>query len=298
MSAVLRPLRVALILWAAGCAPALEPADSDPSAAPPRPLLSSPFDAVLANPDDDAAFERLKDALPHNEERTLFIVEGDLLLTAAELRQYVYGMRPDAPPPDNRRSRELGINRFNGADDMWPRGQRNLTYAIDRGSFSTAEYAEVVRNLQDAANDWNRICTGCDVRFQHRAEFDSAPSVDAVRFVVTRNRRSTLLYVAEAFYPHEPRVERYLRVDPAYFRTRLNRVGVFRHELGHILDYRHEYVPGLTGCAPEGGAQRRLTPPTRDSVMHYFCGGERPADLPLAITAIDIKGHSDLYGQP
>jgi hypothetical protein len=295
-----RRLAVVLALVAAGCAPSLPPrvaAQQAPatSAAPP---VASPFDALLANPADDAAFERLKDVLPHNDARTRFIVEGDMELTEAALRSYVERMRPGTPPLDGQRSRELAINRVDGTDDLWPRGRRTLTYAVDRPSFAASEYAAVVQNLRQAGDEWNRVCGHCEVRFQHLDAFDAAPSIDRVTFVVTRNRRATLLYVAEAFYPHEAKQERYLRVDPAYFTTRLNRVGVFRHEFGHILGYRHEYVPGVTGCAPEAGELRRLTLPTRDSVMHYFCGNEAAADLPLDITNIDRTGHTDLYGKP
>jgi len=290
-----RGLAVVLTLFAVGCGPSLPPTVTAQRSEPP---VASPFDALLANPADDAAFERLKDVLPHNDERTLFVVEGDMPLTATALRDYVDRMRVGTPSPDGHRSRELGINRFNDADDMWPRGQRTLTYAVDRTSFAASEYAAVVQNLRQAGDEWNRICEHCEVSFQHLDTLDGAPSLDRVRFIVTRNRRATLLYIAEAFYPHEPKQERYLRVDPAYFTSRLNRVGVFRHEFGHILGYRHEYVPGISGCAPEGGSQRRLTTPTRDSVMHYFCGSEVAADLPLAITNIDKAGHTGLYGRP
>src|SRR5262249_10564641 len=71
-------------------------------------------------------------------------------------------------------------------------------------------------------------------------------------------------------------------------------VGVFRHELGHILGLRHEQVRVATSCAPEGGTWRGVTAYDHASVMHYpWCNGVLTSDL--SITDLDSAGIQQLY---
>ena len=81
--------------------------------------------------------------------------------------------------------------------------------------------------------------------------------------------------------------------------------GVWTHELGHMIGFRHEHpwAPGQGGC-PEAPTMpsldvtgRRLTAYDQTSVMHYpFCGGISGVDL--AISALDGEGARSIYGMP
>jgi hypothetical protein len=81
--------------------------------------------------------------------------------------------------------------------------------------------------------------------------------------------------------------------------------GVARHELGHILGFRHEHpwAPGQGGCSeapsdvPTDTTGRRLTDYDQLSVMHYHaCAGVSGADF--NISALDGVGARKIYGMP
>ncbi len=75
-----------------------------------------------------------------------------------------------------------------GVFGTWPRGQRDLTYAVDRSSFeSEQQYRDVLEYLNRAADDWeaalaekarkwNPPCPDCMIDFIHLDEFDDKPT--------------------------------------------------------------------------------------------------------------------------
>jgi hypothetical protein len=82
-------------------------------------------------------------------------------------------------------------------------------------------------------------------------------------------------------------------------------VGTLRHELGHVLGFRHEHpwAPLRGGCnedptdVPTDITGRRLTPYDQVSVMHYLdCGGVAGIDYTLSIQ--DGIGARKIYGMP
>jgi hypothetical protein len=86
----------------------------------------------------------------------------------------------------------------------------------------------------------------------------------------------------------------------------LTSTGVLRHELGHMLGFRHEHpwAPGGGGCGePQtaGGTTdltgRRLTAYDQASVMHYTnCNGLGSVDWVLS--SLDGAGAREIYGMP
>ena len=58
--------------------------------------------------------------------------------------------------------------------------------------------------------------------------------------------------------------------------------GILRHELGHVLGFRHEHTRPEAGTCFEDNSWRPLTPYDSSSVMHYpQCNGSNPGDLTL-----------------
>jgi hypothetical protein len=90
-------------------------------------------------------------------------------------------------------------------------------------------------------------------------------------------------------------------IDPSYFDAGLsfNKVGVLRHELGHVLGFRHEHIrSGAPPACPDEDLWGTidLTQYDPQSVMHYFCGGAGSPEL--ALTELDRIGSQKLYGPP
>ena len=214
-------------------------------------------------------------------------------MTATEVRAYL-----PALPGGTRAgiSPELVVNVHDGDRDFYAAvPDRRLGYYVDKASFTSGKgYELALTAVRQAAKEWQGICPECQINF---VELEAAPSGPAAKtgFVV-RQQDSGGGYVALAFFPHDPPARRVLRVDPIFFNSQYDPVGVFRHELGHVLGYRHEHIRGIPGCGFEDNRWQPLTPYDPHSVMHYFCGGG--GSLRFALSEIDAAGHRSFYGRP
>jgi hypothetical protein len=265
-------------------------------AAPPaggRSEVEKAYRDAWQKPGEAAALERLGAALPRFQGYA--VAEGDLLLTEKELERYAMekSLAGQLAAP---LGGELIVNTESGVPTYWARGARQITYAVDRASFSPeSRYATVVANMGKAAREWAKACSTCGLALAHASQHDAAPSHDQVTFIV-RGVDAGGAFIAAAFFPNYAPSRRFLNVDPSYFSTTFDKVGVLRHELGHVLGYRHEHIRGVPGCYSETSNWLPLTPYDPRSVMHYFCGGA--GSLTLKLTGTDKRGHRALYGAP
>jgi len=235
---------------------------------------------------------------------TYYIIEGDILQTEAQVKDYVRSVMAQRNPLADKSKldgSELAVNVYDRKRDYYADvSRRTLRYAIDRCSFpDEAKFLKVRDNLRRAADDWQNLCDTCQIKFIDVTDPKVSPRPSpTVNFVVRHERLSGL--VALAFFPHSLPQERYLYVDPRYFTTAFDSVGVLRHELGHILGYRHEQITDeharkVPGCAEEEDSMwKLLTVYDPKSVMHYFCGDL--GSLKLEFTSSDKIGHEKLYG--
>lgn len=246
---------------------------------------------AIADPFNDDKVKAYMALLPKDD--NLYVVEGDLLLTEQELHAYLVIKSQSEKPVDS--SAELIVNVHNGQRDYYlDAARRTLSYAVDRQSFPNEErYNEAVENMRIATSDWEAVCPECKIKFDYQKASDLNPSTEKVNFVV-RFHDVGGAYIAAAFFPHDPSVRRYLNLDPSYFKTTFNKAGVLRHELGHVLGYRHEHIRGIVGCFYEDNNWQPLTDYDPKSVMHYYCGGG--GGLNLDLTDVDKNGHRKLYG--
>lgn len=174
-----------------------------------------------------------------------------------------------------------------------------LTYRVARDSFggNAAHYQLVVDSVRAATQEWEKTC---GVNFEHRAALDSKPGVglEGMLFVIKEFNASGK-FIASSFFPSDPPARRALLIDPSYYTTSFDKVGVLRHELGHILGFRHEHIrneaPPVCPNEPLWDTQV-LTVYDPTSVMHYFCGGV--GTNALKISALDRKGAQQVYGPP
>src|SRR5262249_54077345 len=95
---------------------------------------------------------------------------------------------------------------------------------------------------------------------------------------------------------------RHLLVGKPYATTTFDKVGVLRHELGHVLGFRHEHIrseaPAVCQTGEQIGFAYKATNYDPQSVMHYFCGDGSPVDeerKKLKISDLDKKGAQLLY---
>lgn len=229
--------------------------------------------------------------IPEQGNAVYYVLEGDLLLNHEGVESYLMSHRQGIVPA---RDGELLVMTQMGKKVIWQSGQRNLTYAVARNTFPTqTQYQEVVNNMREAANDW-LFCAECGLTIKHQEKFDANPKPGEVTFIVRYVPNETD-FIAAAFFPNYPPAMRQVFIAPSYFTTTANHVGVLRHELGHVLGYRHEHIVGIPGCALEDGNWVPVTPYDSHSVMHYLCGDG--GTMTMALQETDKAGHRIAYGE-
>jgi hypothetical protein len=276
----------------------------------PKNKVEEAYSAAIRDPFDDAILQDYLDTIPSvanafSEER-LYLVEGDMPMTLKEVRAYLTS-QGNADKSAEMQQPELRVHVAGGKVACWWRGQRTLRYAVVRASFPSQElYQRTVSDMAAAGGDWQALCGPCAVEFKHAAEHDGITTMqqfgdlagsDKLRFVVVYND-SGGNFIAAAFFPNDPWNRRIVQIDPSYYSPTLSFPGrgVLRHELGHVLGYRHEHIVGIPGCNREGNDWRPLTPYDPHSVMHYFCGGG--GTMKMEFTDLDGRGHHRLYAGP
>jgi hypothetical protein len=233
-----------------------------------------------------------------------YVVEGDLLLDEDEL--FVYSLQRQAQTLRKligtvelmERSGELLGIVVGGKLVRWQVGL-TLTYCVLRRSFaSDGEYEIVKRNMEKATKEWESVC---GIKFAHKPELDNSPINPPPTGVIFSVRQLDAggRFIASAFFPNDPPERRRLLIDPSYFTTSFDQVGVLRHELGHVIGCRHEHI--RSGAPPECPDESTVdtfpfTAYDPKSVMHYFCGGVGTREL--AISELDKVGIQKLYGPP
>lgn len=230
---------------------------------------------------DDAAWLEFREAATREADGHVFyVVDGDLRVDEDELREVFEALHGDGL--------RSTVNLFGGARDRWLNGsEHQLRYCVSNDFAWFKDRA--VLEMRQATVAWENAA---------HVDFIYVPSEDAN---CTANNGSVLFRVrpwtengAMAFFPSFSPAERTLYMNFSVFPTSLS-VGVFRHELGHILGLRHEHIRANTGCGEDWNWEG-LTDYDASSVMHYpSCMGQ---DGTLQLTAFDRRGVRNLYGPP
>jgi Subtilase family len=252
--------------------------------------LTRAYAAAAARPMDAGARAAFAALLPRHG--SYYILEGDLRVTESELSVYLAGQsvgaRFGAATP------ELMINTYRGNRDLYAPSDRRLTYVVDRASFvSPLQYRRIVEDLHDAMASWESACPSCGIAFTHLEGADGAPDASTEASFIVRRVDAGGAFVASAFFPHTERARRVFEIDQSFFESKkTSRLGVLRHQVGHILGYRHSDIGRVAGCTRVKTVWVPVNPVPADSLMRYICG---PEDSAVELTEADIKSHRGLY---
>jgi hypothetical protein len=228
-----------------------------------------------------------------------YVVEGDILMTDSAYFAYKMEMKFNhiLGEVDSTVVYQWLIGKPGpaGKQIQWPKGD-TLRYAIT--GFSGEEYKQIRENFLNAAREWSQTC---NIHFKHIDTLDH-------KLILTPPPGLTFLiakvkvgggFIASAFFPDARNFNRCVFVDPNYFQTDYDKVGVFRHEIGHILGFLHEHIrAGAPAVCPDEFVGKPIEYGNYDpmSVMHYYCGGM--GDIYLRLTEQDRRGALKVYGPP
>jgi len=224
-----------------------------------------------------------------------YIVSGDIAISGREQLREFFETRIRQHPPEPETG-ALIVHRVGQRDATWDPAQRKrLTYCVSN-AFGERQ-PQVVADMGAAAEAWE---AAADVDFIHILSEDAnctAANPDVLFDIRPVNVGGQ--YLARAFFPNEPRRERNVLIDESAFQLdpngALQLVGILRHELGHVLGWRHEHTRPESGTCFEDDDWRPLTDYDRFSVMHYpQCNGG--GDWSLTLTHKDRNGAACVYG--
>lgn len=237
---------------------------------------------------DIPSFEEFEAATYHEDfEDGVYIVNGDTpIVDIKALEEFwaeLYGQGA------------LIVHRNGNQDAKWSDTQKlNLTYCVSTNFGS--RYNQAVTAMDNAANAWEAVA---NVNFIHVSAQDSNCTASNNNVLFDVRSVSGQPYAARAFFPGQSRSSRNVLVDTSAFSTggAWTVTGILRHELGHVLGFRHEHTRPEAGTCYEDSSWRPLTPYDSSSVMHYpQCNGTQTGDL--VITTRDAEGAAALYGAP
>lgn len=242
------------------------------------------------------SFEAFAGATPMDPASGMYVADGDMLMTRAQLADYYSLLYP--------REDALIVYTQYGQDSKWDDTTKlDLSYCVsedfktptDNPAYPTY-YDYIVEFFARAASDWN---TAANIRLWHNADEDArcnqtGGGAPAVVFRILKTTGTENSFVGPLGKPVSAPGTMYLKP--------YSPVAVMRHELGHVLGFMHEHVryPG-TNCA-ESFDYRPLTALDTASIMYGpgctgFTGDPSWGDSRV-LTELDKLGAASLYGCP
>ncbi|MBK9262993.1 MAG: matrixin family metalloprotease [Polyangiaceae bacterium] len=233
------------------------------------------------------SFEEFEARTFREPDTGIYIVDGDTPIDDIKKLEEFYEQHV--------RQGALIVHRPGGQDAKWNDTQKmQLTYCVSN-TFGT-RYQAAVTAMEQATAAWEQVT---NVNFTHVTAQDSNCTASNQNVLFDVRPTSSGGYLARAFFPGDSRSSRNILISTSAFQSNGNPTvtGVLRHELGHVLGFRHEHTRPEAGTCFEDNQWRALTPYDSKSVMHYpQCNGT--GDKTLSLTQKDIDGAVLLYGEP
>lgn len=247
-------------------------------------------DSMGPKTDSLLSFEEFLAHADREPDTGIYIVDGDMPARDLDALRAEYARAISG--------QALTVHHKNGAHVVWSGGQQlALTYCVSQ-TFN--DYAAVVAALDEAAANWELIA---QVDFVHLVAEDTSCTANNPNVIFDVRPVFGREYYALAFLPDAPRAERSILVNSSAFFALIPEwtlAGLMRHELGHVLGFRHEHLrtEAFASTLPDCGGPLDWWPVTEydpGSVMHYpWCRGTNTGDLNL--TVLDIVGVASIYG--
>lgn len=225
-----------------------------------------------------------------------YVVEGDIvMIERADVERYwAENLQPGA----------LTVLKLSsGARNVWSEAAKlDISYCIDKNSFSASQYADVKVAMRAAAAAWERHAM---VKFIHKSDQDSDCANNnslnsnvkfEVHYQQYANDDSTSTTIASMNFPSETiTFERELMVHSGSWTSSTQTLtGILTHELGHGLGFPHEHEWSL--CGTESTANyEALTDMDIESAMFYRwkCGA---TVRDYYVSNSDARGVALVYG--
>lgn len=167
-----------------------------------------------------------------------------------------------------------------------------LTYCVSDGFRKLKP--QMVEAMRIATADWEAVA---NVKFIYQPEYDDQCSYwkqKTLFRVVKGNRRWP--YRGLAFFPGAEKKKRQVKINERLFSGHEGTfLGVVRHELGHVLGFRHEHArdENVSDCPKEQRPLKGITDYDPMSVMHYsHCKGIGPREN---LSDLDKIGATMIY---
>jgi len=253
------------------------------------------------NIEPDDLVEKILEAAPSFEAdgKRYYIVERDTVLEESELLAYANSVLAPPPDPKTAAPSELVGATIGGKLMRW-KPDTVLSWKLERSTFPDEATADKAHGIcTGAGGAWNDAASekGLKIRFAE-ADANTAPI-----FTFAYHAFSEPGLFAVAFFPNDPAFKRVVRIGAPTFEEVpcFDPTGVLRHELGHVLGFRHEHIrPEApehieSWVVGEIGAEVLSKYDSR-SVMHYPMAGAGTRDFQL--TEFDKAGFADLYTLP
>lgn len=243
--------------------------------------------------DIPATFEEFLEHVFCEADGRVCVVDGDTPISGnMEALRAFYDTRVNPP------GQALSVNWTDRGVDLWRGEERfNLSFCVSDDFGEDKE--DVLEGTLGAIQDWEDVA---HVGFVYMPEEDARCDLDNtdVLFPITPVDDPFASYLARAFFPSSPPDEQDVVVNMPDIRASssdgMSLRGIMRHELGHVLGFRHEHTRDESGAyyCFEDRNHRPGTSYDSRSVMHYpQCDGDN--DWTLELSDLDRVGAAYFY---